>query len=182
MTQNREPPAYQEYAATMLANKDFRLMSLEERGLLFTMRLECWQNKEVPTVASDLAKYLGCDFSAIQNALTPRVKSFFMQNDSSFFSPELEDYRCHLAQRRTKQSVGGKRGADKVNSKQKTSKTRVSTSDAAMPSSTPQLPRQGKGGFLVKSNPEKQSQTQSVENDPTHDTWINDYDRVSNGE
>ncbi|MDD2775937.1 MAG: hypothetical protein PHU06_08275 [Gallionella sp.] len=38
MTQNREPPAYQEYAATMLANKNFRLMSLEERGLFFTMR------------------------------------------------------------------------------------------------------------------------------------------------
>lgn len=182
MTQNREPPAYQEYAATMLANKNFRLMSLEERGLFFTMRLECWENKEVPAVASDLAKYLGYDFSAIQNALTPRVKSFFMQNDGGFFSPELENYRCHLAQRKTRQSEGGKRGADKVNSKPKTSKTRVSTSDAAMSSSTPQLPRQGKDGFLVQSNPEKQSQNQSVENDPTHDAWINDYDRASNGE
>ena len=28
MTQNRKPPAYQEYAAAMLANRNFRLMTL----------------------------------------------------------------------------------------------------------------------------------------------------------
>jgi hypothetical protein len=33
MSQNRDAPAYQEYAASMLANLQFRLLPLEARGL-----------------------------------------------------------------------------------------------------------------------------------------------------
>ena len=47
--QNRKPPAYQEYAATILAQLPFRAMNLQDRGLLFTMRLECWVNTRLPS-------------------------------------------------------------------------------------------------------------------------------------
>ena len=39
MSQNRDAPAYQEYAANLLARREFRAMSLPERGLLYTLRL-----------------------------------------------------------------------------------------------------------------------------------------------
>lgn len=42
------PPAYQEYAADMLSNRHFRMMTLQQRGLLYTLRLECWVNGSVP--------------------------------------------------------------------------------------------------------------------------------------
>ena len=117
MTQNRKPPAYQEYAATILADRNFRLMTLAERGLFFSMRLECWQNNAVPAIENDLAKYLGSELSETQQAFTTRVKSFFTLNDGWFCCPELDDYRQHLDERKTKQSEGGKRGAAIVNGK-----------------------------------------------------------------
>jgi len=149
MTQNRKPPAYQEYAVTILADKNFRLMTLAEWGLLFSMRLECWQNGEVPAIENELAKYLGFELSEIQTALTTRVKSFFMLNDSLFYSPELEDYRQHLDERKTKQSEGGKRGAAIVNGKSNKPRKQASSCDSARLSGNSQVPHRGEGGSLV---------------------------------
>ena len=182
MTQNRKPPAYQEYAATILADRNFRLMTLAERGLFFSMRLECWQNSEVPAIENDLAKYLGYELSDIQKAFTNRVKSFFTLNNGSFISPELEDYRQYLDERKTKQSEGGKRGAAIVNGKQIKPTKQYSARDAAKPSSNLQVPRRGEGGSLVKLSTEKQSQTQPLGNGNNQDVWISDYERASDGE
>ena len=55
-SQNRPPPAFQEYASDTLANIEFRLLSLPERGLRATMRLECWVNVYVPANPQELAK------------------------------------------------------------------------------------------------------------------------------
>lgn len=59
MTQNRDAPAYQEYAAALLARLPFRTMTLQDRGLLYTMRLECWVNVRLPNDHNSLAKVLG---------------------------------------------------------------------------------------------------------------------------
>lgn len=176
MTQNRKPPAYQEYAATILADRNFRLMTLAERGLFFSMRLECWQNSEVPATENELAKYLGYEFSDIQQALTARVKSFFSVNDRLFRCPELDDYRQHLEQQKARQSEGGKRGAAIVNGKSNKPRKQASASDSAMSSGNSQAPRRGEGESLVKLSSEKQSQTQPLEND-VNDAWLNDYDK-----
>ena len=57
MAQNRLPaPCYQEYAASMLANLDFRQMPLSARGLLYTLRLECWENHRLPADSNKLCK------------------------------------------------------------------------------------------------------------------------------
>ena len=140
------------------------------------MRLECWQNSEVPATENELAKYLGYEFSEIQSALTKHVKSFFTLNNGSFYSPELEDYRQHLDQRKTKQSEGGKRGAAIVNGKSNKPRKQASASDSAMSSGNSQAPRRGEGESLVKLSSEKQSQPQPLEND-VNDAWLNDYDK-----
>jgi hypothetical protein len=181
MAQNRKPPAYQEYAATILSDRNFRLMTLAERGLFYSMRLECWQNSEVPAIENDLAKYLGYELSDIQKSLTPRVKAFFKLNGILFNCPELEDYRQHLEQRKTKQSEGGKRGAASTNGKSKNPLKQASTREPTMLSGNPQVPRQGESEFLVKLSSEKQSQNQSLNNGNIQDEWVNEYDRASNG-
>ena len=73
MAQNRKPPAYQEYASELLANKHFRLMSLPERGLLFTLKLECWANMTVPSKKEALARYLGLTSNEVSDAYNDRI-------------------------------------------------------------------------------------------------------------
>lgn len=176
MSQNRKPPAYQEYAATILADKNFRLMTLAERGLLFSMRLECWQNGEVPSNEIELAKYLGYESPEINTSLTPRVKSFFTQNDNNFHSPELEDYRQHLVERKTKQSEGGKRGAAIVNGKTNKLRKRANNHDSAKLSGNSQVAHRDDCESLVKASTVKQNQNQSLVTG-VNDPWIVDYNK-----
>ena len=176
MAQNRKPPAYQEYPATMLASRNFRLMNIAERGLLYTIRLECWENREVPASINHLAKYIGCDVSDVQVALTDLVKSFLNEEDGLLTCPELDDYRQHLDERKSKQSAGGKNGALITNrNRKKTAKQGgVYFADETI---NPQVTRRGNDGSLAQLNTVKSSQEQSLNNGYI-DEWINDYDSI----
>jgi len=153
MAENRKPPAYQEYASTMLADISFRSMNLEERGLLYTLRLECWANGSLPSDITTLSIVLGQN---IKPEHIKAVQSFFQIDESNITSPELNDYRQHLEERREKQRRGGRKGAIKTNSKAK-------SSDKTESSGNPRVSRQASGGSLVKSSPVKQSQNQRNE-------------------
>ena len=147
MAQNRKPPAYQEYASAMLANIALGSMSMEERGLLYTMRLECWVNCELPSDSEPLSSVLG---KIVTPIMLKALESFFKIENGLITCPELDDYRAHLAERRDKQSAGGKKGATATNSKKKVT-------------GNPQVPRRGSGESLVQSSKTKQSQTESIE-------------------
>jgi hypothetical protein len=70
MGQNRSAPAYQEYATALLAQLPFRTMTLQDRGLLYTMRMECWVNIRLPQNHADLAKVLGLPVAEVAESLT----------------------------------------------------------------------------------------------------------------
>lgn len=72
MAQNRDAPAYQEYAASVMAKTQYRVLSLSERGLLYTLKLECWVNREMPSDPATLARVLGFDAADVARAL-PQV-------------------------------------------------------------------------------------------------------------
>jgi hypothetical protein len=110
LPEKRPLPAYLEYASDILASLNYRLMSLEERGLWDTMRKECWVNDRLPSNPHELAKILNIESATLQHALTKRVKSFFIEEDGSFISPELEGYRDGVLQRRELMSKGGAKG------------------------------------------------------------------------
>ena len=178
MAQNRKPPSYQEYPATMLASRNFRLMNFSERGLLFTIRLECWENKEVPASVNQLAKYLGYDVSEVQDALTNLVKTFFNEKDGLLTCPELEDYRQHLEDRKSKQSAGGKNGATITNLNRKKMAKQGGVHHAEE-MGNPQVPRRGNDGSLVQLSTVKSSQEQSLNNGYIDDDeWINEYNSI----
>lgn len=119
MAYRETPPAFQEYASDMLANRDFRSMSLPERGLLFTMRLECWVSVSVPADPVLLAKMLGFPPEDVRAALTPAVQAFFADNEGDLFSPDLEAYRAGQLDRKARQSEGGRAGGRKTQSKKR---------------------------------------------------------------
>jgi hypothetical protein len=93
MTKLRPPPAFQEYATDTLANRQFRLLSLPERGLRATMRMECWANEKIPCSAQELALFLNLNPADVQRNLTDGVLSYFEENDCNLSCPEPEDQR-----------------------------------------------------------------------------------------
>lgn len=106
----RKPPAYQEYASDVLSSVDFRTMSLAERGLFYTIRLECWVNGKIPVIHEEMSMLLNLPLDAVRAASTERVKRQFVIEGDMLYSKELEDYRDHLSNRSKAQSDGGSRG------------------------------------------------------------------------
>ena len=166
MAQNRKPPAFQEYAATILSSKSFRVMNLSQRGLLFTMRLECWVNQSVPSLSNELAKYLGFGHQEVSDALSADVLSHFKNAGGSYLCNELEDYRQHLNEIKQKKSEGGKKGAATTNKKWK-----------EIESGNPQVTCKS----LVQFNSEQLSSEQSLESENINDEFVREYERASNG-
>ena len=114
--QGMKAPAYQEYAANMLADINFRSLGLAERGLLYTLRLECWVNGRMPSRAAKLAKALGLQEDEIARGLK-ELTPFFSDTAGMLSCQSLEDYRAAHLERRTRQSAGGKKGAATTNKK-----------------------------------------------------------------
>jgi len=157
MSQNREAPAFQEYAAAMLSRLQFRTMTLQARGLLYTMRLECWVNLRLPNNPDDLAKVLGQSVAEVAESIK-EVMPFFAVVDGFIISPELENYREYLAERKRKQSLGGKVGSEITNEKRN---IRAESDEASSsPSSTSRVARRGTRVSLVQSSTKQPSQNQ----------------------
>lgn len=173
MAQNREPPAFQEYAAAMMAKTEYRLMSLAGRGLLYTMRLECWVNRRLPPDAPRLARVLGFDVSEVA-ALMSEVRPFFALDSAGLYCPELENYREHVDERRHKQSEGGKQTA---------AKHRAKRQQAPPDDKAAYLPGdlQGTCSSLVQSSTAKPNSIQVLSEEPVSDEWVSEYERASNG-
>jgi hypothetical protein len=171
MSQNREPPGYLEYAAAMMAKMPYRIMRLQDRGLFYSMRLECWVNGRLPESPGLLAKVLGFDEQEIAESL-PAVMHFFSASGGFIFCPELEDYRKHLEEIREKKKAGGRLGATLTNRKKEKVKNRMDKDSAPNPTtnlssispSTRQLTRRVNVGSLIQSNP-TQSNPNTVSNE-----------------
>lgn len=106
-TQGRKAPAYQEYASDMIARLDYRTLTLPQRGLLYSMRLECWVNQFLPDAPGVLARILGFDVAEV-TAEIPYVMPFFACENGRIFAPDLEAYRGHLDERHKRQSAAAK--------------------------------------------------------------------------
>lgn len=123
--QNRTAPAYQEYAANLIARFEYRTLTLPQRGLLYSMRLECWVNQYLPESPDMLARILGFDVAEVAAEL-PYVMAFFAVEDGRIYSPELEGYRARLEARKVAQSAA----AQTTNEKRWGRKPRAGTADS----------------------------------------------------
>lgn len=169
MAQNRPPPAYQEYAASTLANVDFRKMSLSARGLLYTLRLETWIETPIPSDVFELSQLLRFDVHELEAALR-EIRPFLSEDKGQLRVPELDDYRQHLIDRREKQSAGGKEGARRAN--QKKSKAPDESQEVDY-----QVTQGLTTGSLVKKSTNQLSSAKNshVSNEEV-DSWISEYE------
>ena len=165
----RNPPAFQEYAADMLANRLFRTMSLQERGLLMTMRFECWVNKSVPADAGDLAKTLGLPKEDVFHTLTSRVSYFFVETDKNLVCIELDAYRNKLLNSRQAMSEGGRKGG--LNTLARHKNNEASLEGTLKPLSRDEFRRDEK-------NKSESLERENTENEERKN-WINELDKYS---
>lgn len=153
----------------MMARTDYRVLSLEGRGLLYTLRNECWVNGQLPADPPTLARVLGYPVEQVQRALQ-ELRGFVVTVGGVLRCPELDDYRAHLDDRRERQSAGGRKGAEKTNEGRQ----------GPPPTTPPATPRGGRGS-LVKPSPAQQSKVKSLEEGAVDGDWLNDYEAASNG-
>jgi hypothetical protein len=155
MSKDIQSPWYREFAANDMANLNYRIMTLSERGLLFSIKNECWVNDRVPENTELLSKVLGFPEKEIKLSL-PGIMCFFAVSDGFIYHPELKNYKEELEVNKTKQKGWGKIGAEITNGKRKKRKSRIDTADdghpAGTPSDTPQVPRRSKRGVLSYIN------------------------------
>lgn len=184
-SQGRDAPAYQEFAASMMARMSFRQMSLAERGLLYTLRNECWVNRRLPSDPSKLARVLGYTEDEVRASL-PSVMEFFEVQGEELVCPELEKYRHYQDTRRLRMSEGGKKSAEQRNrAKRHTDEGPTSVSTLQPPSN---LPATGSQALRQDKISQDKSKPVSREAD-IQDPWVqeyehasaNDYARVSRG-
>lgn len=173
MAQGKDAPAYQEYPANLMARIEYRVMSLAERGLLLTLKHECWVNKQVPAEPRTLARMLGFDVAEIEAAL-PAVIPFFAIVGGRIVCPELDAYRAHLDGIRERQSQGGKQGAAKTNSKHE----KPGPNDGS--GNSPGDPRPTRES-LVQLNSVQPNSIQVLTVKHLADEWVSEYDQASNG-
>ena len=144
------PPAFQEYAAAALSTESVQLMSLQERGLLFTMRLYCWVNQSIPRDPGLMARALGLHVDEVRDQLTDRVMTFFEpaeDDQQRLICPALVRQMVRLMDRREKQAEGGRHGAKARRAKK--------FSAISNPTGTPQSTNARTHVALEKSRTEK---------------------------
>lgn len=106
---HKTSPAYQEYASALLANRNYRQMSLAAKGLLHHIRLECWENGNVPSNHAQLSKIVGCDRDEVA-ALIAECMPFLQQINETLIAPALEEYRTRLDRVRKVRAEAGQKG------------------------------------------------------------------------
>lgn len=174
-SQGREAPAYMEYPASIMARMPYRQMTLAERGLLYTLRNECWVNTHMPSDPDKLARILGYSTEEIRSALSSNLMEFFEIQGETFFCPELEKYRCYQEARRRRMSEGGKRGSEsKKKSKQGAHVENNSLSSLQPPSSHLATTLQP----LRQDKPKPEKQKPAIRVSDSQEAWIKDYERV----
>lgn len=157
--QNRDAPAYQEYAASVMSRFEFRSLILEARGLLYTLRLECWVNQRLPSDPDILAKSLGLPTQKVKDLLPLLIGTFFQVTDGAIQCPELEDYRKTIQDRRNRQSEGGK----KARAGGRNSQERLMSLESRVQ--------------LLSKDKRNPDQKNSVfREDESHEAWIRDYE------
>jgi hypothetical protein len=167
----RPLPAYLEYASDILANMNYRLMRLDERGLWDTMRKECWVNGCVPSNPHELAVILNLPFEIVQSAFTCRVSDFFRKEGELLFSDELDNYRADVLQRREQMVKGGSKGGQQT---QKINREAKGTLQAPLEGGAKGLNREEMQREEMRG---KESPSDGVSSEEITE-WLKDYEKA----
>jgi hypothetical protein len=159
----------------MLANNNFRMMSLLARGLLYTLRLEYWVENPLPSDPVKLSKILRLEQELVSGALD-ELGGLIRCSNGMINIPELDDYRIHLAEIRRKQSVGGKEGAKIAHDKAANRKKSMRTADGDSQVNH-EVSHASTQGYSVQNSPVKSNTEQPNSVISERDKWLAEYEK-----
>ena len=172
---DKAAPAFHLYASDLIADRRWRSMSLNERGLKSTLECECWVNKSVPSNIPLLAKILGFPEQEVRGSLTESVMSFFKEGNGEIICPDLDDYKTHLDERRKKMSEGGKKSQAVQKSKESDVSHLQSNHERSEKGGEEQSKAEQKRAEQVFK--EKTLEEDVKELSPENQAWVDDYNR-----
>jgi hypothetical protein len=97
----------------LLARPSTSGMSLDERGLLASMRWTYWTHHEIPATAELMAPPIGIPGNQTKESSTTQVPRFFAplnERPDILYCSELEDYRLEMAAKRESSRRDGSKG------------------------------------------------------------------------
>jgi uncharacterized protein YdaU (DUF1376 family) len=164
-------PWFRMFAAHYLADRNFRTISLEERGLILSMLLECWASIDIPKNPSELSQILGVPVDQVKRALTSKALSFFDERGGSYHSRFLDDQRNKFLEERKAKKEGGLKGA----AIKKMKKSGFYGEPIGQPEgSLHQLPSSQVNSFSVNQEGELTNSKHEQ-----HKEWLDDYDNAA---
>ena len=146
-------PAYKEYPADILNNEVFMQMTLQQRGLYWTMRLYCWRNGTVPSSWGELAKLAGVKQEVLEKLIADgKVERFFDHSDdlTRMYCSDLEAYRQELLEQQRRRSEYGKKSAEKQLNDKRNGNAYTGEMGSDM-NRTDYDPDDGMNGYLTRS-------------------------------
>lgn len=170
----KDVPYFPMYAANIIAGRPYKLMSLPERGLWITIVLECWVNGGVPSNFKEMSKILGFSEEDLRKFFSSHLTSFFHIENGQYISKELEEYRQGFLEKREKQRLGGKKGAENKKAKYKTAPIEAKGQPHGQPASQPKGSLSYINSASIKSNSLKLNQLTNKEiSDEDFESWMN---------
>ena len=162
----RPPPYFECFASDWLAKESFRLATMQERGLLFSMLCQIWVSDSLPAPEAALSRLLGIDEVEVQGSLTERVLSFFeTTNDGRLVCPELRDQKAGMLERRRERAAAGRKGGLKRPS---SPKAQLGSAARATPEMKRNEARREEANCAFKEEPSLP---------PDHQSWVAEYER-----
>ena len=166
-------PWFRMFAANYLADRNFRTISLEERGLILSMLLECWASIDIPKKPDELSQILGVPVDQVKRALTSKALSFFDERGDSYHSNFLDDQRNKFLEIRKARIEGGQKGAaikKKLMVKGGSDAQQVGQPEGSLH----QIPSSQVNSFSVNQEGELTNGKHEE-----HKAWLNDYDNAA---
>jgi len=175
----KDVPYFPLYAANIMASRNYKLMSLGERGLWITISLECWVNGGVPADFKHMAKILGFPEQEINQFFSNYQTTFFHIENGQYVSRELEEYRKRYLATREKQRLAGLETAEKKKEKQRLSKE--AQPQAGQPVAIPEGQPVGslvqfKSASIKSSSINSNQLTKKELSDKEFEAWMDDAD------
>jgi hypothetical protein len=169
----RPPPYWPCFASDWLAQEAFRLASLPERGLLWSMLNQAWVSDSLPREPTSIARLLGLNEQSVRESLSDNVMQFFKVDENGrIYCPELRYAKAAMLQKRELKSMAGKKGADARYNK---------ASNAIAEPSAPAIAASEVKRTEVNRDDVRRNEKQSLETSYLSDeakAWVDDYSQV----
>ena len=177
--EKRPLPYFQCFASDWMASEDYALMSIAERGALFSMLNAAWVNGSVPASSVNLARIIQLEEHAVSNALTERVLKWFtgsVADPARLICKELERQRAESIAHRQKLAEGGRKGGNATQAKYR-GQAANSSEASSLASSLAKAPEM-RCDEMKRDEVKRNASLEKAQLTDEQRAWVDEYDKA----